>query len=605
MRLPVQRKFRHTITRLLQYTTRHGGTRGVLLCIAIVIGIMAAAAAAVLHWLVHTLAEFAMRIQTGAVTTRDWKYVLLFFLLPLFGIALSYLAQRLFGGARYAKSLSPLVLALSRRKTAIPFQETFSHILSSGLSVGLGGSAGLEAPSVLTGAALGANTARYLRITPKHRTLLLACGCAAAISAIFNSPIAGVLFTAEVLLPEFSVSALVPMVMSSAVAAVTSRVLMGSIAFFPASQAPYHTEEVPYFFLCGVVCALVGVYIIRAAYHAGALLKKKFRQPLIRLAVGGLMLAILLVCVPVLRGQGYSMIAALFRIGNGALNFTDSNSWQYWPENPWLILLLLAVVVLLKVIATVLTVESGGDGGIFAPSLFMGAVTGFTFAQAVNMTGIIQLQVVNFIAVGMCGVFSAVMRAPLTGIFLIAEVTGGYILLVPLMIVSSVSCFIARFAEPNSIYHKVLVENKFLDNDRDQSMLRRLSVRQNVIRRYHPLAENAPLEEVIEMVENTGDEIYPVLDSAGKLLGVVYLQRILSTMLNKDVYSHLLVFDLMETPRCILRPEDDLAVAMKGFEMCKMDSLPVCLSDGTFQGIVHKDPIFAQYRKLVRDADSF
>ena len=605
MRLPIQRQIRIQITRLLQHVTEHAGSRGVLLCISIVIGILAATAAAALHWLVHTLSEFSARIQTGAVASGDWKYILLFFLLPFIGISLAYMVQRLIGGPRYAKSLSPLILALSRRKTAIPFPETFSHMLSSGFSVGLGGSAGLEAPSVLTGSAIGANVARYLRITPQHRTLLLACGSAAAISAIFNSPIAGVLFTAEVLLPEFSVSALVPMVMSSAVAAVTSRVLMGTLAFFPATQAPYHTEEVPYFFLCGVVCAGVGVYIIRMAYRAGALLKKKFRQPLLRLAAGGLLLAGLLFFVPVLRGQGYSMIASLFRIGNGELQFTNTASWQFWPENPWLILLLLAGVVLLKVIATVLTVESGGDGGIFAPALFMGAVTGFTFAHAVNMTGIIQLQVVNFIAVGMCGVFSAVMRAPLTGIFLIAEVTGGYILLVPLMIVSSVSCFIARFAEPNSIYHKVLVENKFLDNDRDQSMLRRLSVRQNVIRRYHALPENAPLESVIEMVEHTGEEIYPVLDDSGKLLGVVYLQRILNAMLNREVYSHLLVFDLMETPPCILRPEDDLAVAMEGFEMTKMDCLPVCLPDGTFQGIVYKDPIFAQYRKLVRDADAF
>ena len=605
MRLPVQRQIRIQITRLLQHVTEHAGSRGVLLCISIVIGILAAAAAAALHWLVHTLSEFSARVQTGAVTSGDWKYILLFFLLPFIGISLAYMVQRLIGGPRYAKSLSPLILALSRRKTAIPFPETFSHMLSSGFSVGLGGSAGLEAPSVLTGSAIGANVARYLRISPQHRTLLLACGSAAAISAIFNSPIAGVLFTAEVLLPEFSVSALVPMVMSSAVAAVTSRVLMGTLAFFPATQAPYHTEEVPYFFLCGVVCAGVGVYIIRMAYRAGALLKKKFRQPLLRLAAGGMLLAVLLFFVPVLRGQGYNMIASLFRIGNGDLQFTNTASWQFWPENPWLILLLLAGVVLLKVIATVLTVESGGDGGIFAPALFMGAVTGFTFAHAVNMTGIIQLQVVNFIAVGMCGVFSAVMRAPLTGIFLIAEVTGGYILLVPLMIVSSVSCFIARFAEPNSIYHKVLVENKFLDNDRDQSMLRRLSVRQNVIRRYHALPENAPLESVIEMVEHTGEEFFPVLDDSGKLLGVVYLQRILNAMLNREVYSHLLVFDLMESPRCILRPEDDLAVAMKGFEMTKMDCLPVCLSDGTFQGIVYKDPIFAQYRKLVRDADAF
>ena len=605
MRLPIHRRFHRLLMRAMQFITARAGSRGVLLCMAIVIGVLAAVAAALLHILVTALEKFSVRVWENAHSADDWKYWLLFLLLPFIGISLAYLVQRLIGGPRYAKSLSPLVLALSRRRTAIPFAETFSHLLSSGLSVGLNGSAGLEAPSVLTGAAIGSNVARYFRIDPRRRTLLLACGSAAAISAIFNSPIAGVLFTAEVLMPEFSVSALVPMVMSSAVAAVMSRILGGGGQFFLAIKAPYQTNAVPYYFLCGIVCALVGVYIIRMAYRAGALLKKRFRQPIARLMAGGGMLAILLFIFPMLRGQGYHCIEALFKCSTGELEQAGAFAQQWLPEDPRLVLLVLVAAILLKVVATVLTVESGGDGGIFAPAMFMGAVTGYVFAQAVNMTGIIELQVFNFVAVGMCGVFSAVMRAPLTGIFLIAEVTGGYILLVPLMIVSSVACFAARFFEPNSIYHKVLVENHFLDNDRDQSMLRRLSVRQNVIRRYHPLAENARLGDVIEMVEHTGEEIYPVLDESGKLLGVVYLQRILNAMLNREVYSHLLVFDLMETPRCILRPEDDLAVAMKGFEMCKLDSLPVCNPDGTFLGIVDKEPIFAQYRRLVRDADAF
>ncbi len=605
MGIPVQRRFHRLVMRGMNFTTRHAGHRGVLLCMSILIGVLAAGAAALLHLLVRTLEDFSIRVWHGAYEGGLWYCWALFFLLPFIGIALAYCVQRFAGGPRYAKSLSPLVLALSRRRTGIPWPETVTHILSSGLSVGLNGSAGLEAPSVLTGAAIGSSVARYFRIDPKCRTLLLACGSAAAISAIFNSPIAGVLFTAEVLMPEFSVSALIPMVMSSAVAAVISRMLGDGGQFFLSMKAPYQTGAVPYYFLCGIVCALVGVYIIRMAYWTGAQLKKRFRNPALRLGAGGLMLSILLFFFPMLRGQGYRCIEALFRCDLQGLNGESAFAAQWVPGQPVLVLILLVAAILLKVAATVLTVESGGDGGIFAPAMFIGAVTGFVFAQTVNMTGIAHLQVFNFVAVGMCGVFSAVMRAPLTGIFLIAEVTGGYILLVPLMIASSVACFISRFFEPCSIYHKVLVENHFLETDRDQSMLRRMSVRLNVIRKYHTLPENAQLEDVIETVEKTGDELYPVLDEKGKLLGVVYLQRILSAMLNREVYSHVLVFDLMETPRCILKPEDDLAVAMKGFDACGLDSLPVCNTDGTFLGIVEKAPVFAQYRKLVREADAF
>ena len=579
------------------------GVRPLLIALSIGIGVLAALAASALHYLVirlNDLGDFCEKIAGEG----SFRWMAVFCLLPVIGITASFLFQRWFGGPRYAKSLSPLILALSRRRNNIPVTETFTHIISSALSVGLGGSAGLEAPSVLTGAAIGANTASYFRIAQQHRSLLLGCGAAAAISAIFGSPVAGVLFVAEVLLPEFTVSSLVPMVMSSAVSAVVSRMLMGEHQFFLAINAPWRTDAVPCYVLVGVFCGLVGVCIVKGVYWISRELKSRFRNPWQRLAAGGSVLAILLFCFPALRGQGYGYIERLFHSDLTGLAqqgfFSGAESLPVW-----VLLILLVLIIFLKLIASVLTVDCGGDGGIFAPSMFMGAVAGFVFSRAVNLTGLIELQEFNFVAVGMCGVFAAVMRAPLTGVFLIAEVTGSYILLVPLMIVSAVSCLTARFFEANSIYRKVLVESKLLSTDRDLSMLRRMSVRLNIIRKYHPLPANAPLESVIAQVERTRDEFFPVLDENGKLLGVVYLTRILAAMLNREIYNHLLVFDLMEMPGCILAPEDDLSVAMEGFERCNVGLLPVCDKDGIFLGFVSKVPIFNQYRRLVKEADSF
>ena len=227
------------------------------------------------------------------------------------------------------------------------------------------------------------------------------------------------------------------------------------------------------------------------------------------------------------------------------------------------------------------------------------------FARVVNLTGLIQLQEYNFVVVGMCGVFTAVMRAPLTGIFLIAEVTGSYILLVPLMIVSSVAWFTARLFEPNSIYRKALAESNLLSEDRDLTMLRRLPVRLNLMRNYHVLKLRDPLKKVIELVERTPEEIFPVLDDSGKLLGVVHLEKILAVMLNPKVYELLVVFDLMDPPHGMVSPDDDLGWAMANFEKYNLNYLPVCDADGIFHGFIAKAPIFAKYRRMVREADSF
>ena len=598
------RLHRRFILRAVRFWQTRWGERSLIILLAILIGGAAAFAAALLHTLVTRLEAFGIWLAGTPHDNHGLGWLGILLVLPLAGMLLSFLVQRYLGGPRYAKSLSPLILALNRRRTGIPVVELFNHMLSSALSVGLGGSAGLEAPSVLTGAAIGANSAGFLHIDRRHRSLLVGCGSAAAISAIFDSPIAGVLFAAEVLLPEFSVSALIPMIMSSAVATVVSRQIIGDNQFFLAINAPWQTNAIPCYFLCGIFCALVGVYVIKAAYFTSAQLKSRFRNPWLRLFAGGSVLCLILLMFPLLRGQGYLYIEKLFT-GDMAGLVASAPLLGWIPSQSALLVILVAVVILGKVIASVLTVDAGGDGGSFAPSMFIGAFTGFAFARLVNLTGVIQLQEYNFVAVGMCGVFTAVMRAPLTGIFLIAEVTGGYILLVPLMIVSSVSWFVARFFEPNSIYRKALVENNLLDDDRDRTMLRRLPVRLLLSRDYHVLKLNDPLQKVTGLVERTPEEIFPVLDDNGKLIGVVHLEKILAVMLNPKVYSLLVVFDLMEPPLGIVSPDDDLAWAMANFEKHNLAYLPVCDASGTFHGFIAKASIFNRYRRMVRESDSF
>ena len=304
---------------------------------------------------------------------------------------------------------------------------------------------------------------------------------------------------------------------------------------------------------------------------------------------------------PVLRGQGYKYLEKLFNGDIGDIAAT-SPVLRLLPGGPLLpVVITVAAVLVLKSVAASLTVDSGGDGGIFAPSMFIGAFTGFAFARLVNLSGAATLQEYNFVAVGMCGVFTAVMRAPLTGIFLIAEVTGSYILLVPLMIVSSVSCLVARMFEKNSIYRKVLAENNLLDDDRDHEVLRRMKVRSSIDRRYHPLSQDEPFSAVGKLLSSTRESDFPVLDAEGRLIGMVRLADIRPAMLDVDVHSCLLVFDVMEEPVGRLLPDDDLAQAMAQFDLLQVDRLPVCSADGRFEGFLERAPIFSRYRSEVSE----
>ena len=592
---------RERIVPAVKFCSGRFGARAVIVVIAVLIGVLAALATSLMHVIMMFPARWEIRMWQGAAG-GEWLAGLGFVLLPFAGLALSFLIQHLWGGARYAKSLSPLILALNRHRNSIPLKETITHILSSSVAVGCGGSAGLEAPSVLTGAAIGANAASLFGIDRSRRNLLIGCGAAAAISAIFNSPIGGVLFAVEVLLPEFRVAALVPMLISSAVATVVSRVVRPDSAHLAlAINSPWRTNAVFCYFLCGAICALVGVYVIRCAYALSGTLKRTFPSALLRLLAGGATLCLLLAIFPILRGQGYWAIAEIFRGEFGEM-LKHSPLLSYLPGAA-AAAILLGAAIFVKVVTSVLTVDSGGDGGIFAPSMFIGAFTGFAFARAINLTGLIELQEQNFVIVGMCGVFTAVIRAPLTGIFLVAEVTGGYILLVPLMIVSAVSWCVARLFEPQSIYRKVLIENKLLYDDRDRALLQRIPVRLCIASDFTPLAPDCRIAGVSELAGGTKHKIFPVLNGSGVLQGVIRVEKIITAMLDRDLAQSLVVFDLMEAPHGAISIDEDLAGAMTRFERYDRPYLPVYGENGKFAGFIFKDDCLAKYRSLIRETD--
>ena len=607
MRKILLRIHRNGIIKSVELWQKRGGERTLVIILALLIGVVTACATAVLHVLVSRLDKFGLYLETKLIENGEsWYWLAFAALIPLCGIAISYLIQKTIGGKFYAKSLSPLILALYRRRNNIPFRECFTHMLSSGFAVGFGGAAGLEAPSVLTGAAIGANTSSFLGIDRRQRNLLIGCGAAGAISGIFSSPIGGVLFAAEVLLPEFSVSSLVPMLISSATAMVISRLITsGHGALMFADGRTWADNAVPFYFLLAIFASLIGVYVIKTATFLGNKLKSELPNAKIRLLIGGSLLCAMLFIFPALRGQGYSVIEMLFKGETSALCRT-SGLLQFIPQGTLLAILLIAGM-LLKVVATVLTVDSGGDGGIFAPSMVIGAFTGFAFARFVNLTGIVQLSEANFVVAGMCGVFTAVMRAPLTGIFLIAEVTGGYQLLVPLMIVSATSHFTARFFEPFSIYRKPLAESNLMVDDKDQAMLKRVPVRLAVNTDNISLESNDTIAKIGEILRDSSNRrnIYPVLDNDGKLSGVVRLEKILTAMIDPALASSLVVYDLMETPRGVLSTDDDLAWAMENMERHDMRDLPVLNKQGKFLGFVSYNTIFRKYRRLVKESESF
>jgi len=552
---------------------------------SLVVGVLSGLASALLKNLVHFL-EVEPKLY--------FDHIGIGFILPIFpllGIILSVIVTVLLFNGKLSRGISNVIYTIMRKASDIPRQDIFSHYITSGLSVGFGGSAGLEAPIVITGAAIGSNLAKELKFNYRIRTILLASGSAAGISAIFNSPIAGVIFAAEVLLPEFSIPSFIPLLIASASAAVVSKFLYSGQIFYLITEG-WVLKAVPFYILLGILCGIISLYNIKATFFIEEYFEKLGKRYL-KIIIGGVLLCLMIFILPPLYGEGYLSVKNLLagqydKILPGYLpiNFIDKN---------FLLIIVAVVIIITKVLATSLTTSSGGNGGIIAPSLFTGAFTGFSLAHLMGYLNIVQLSHSNFIVVGMAGVLSGILHAPLTGIFLIAEITGGYTLIVPLMIVTALSYFISRYFHPESIYTAPLIKRgvKFR-SEKEKYFIQQMTVRDIIEKDFVTIKPNVTLREIVDKIIHSKRNLFPVVNENEKLLGVITLDDVREVMLNTDLYDVILAYEIMNTNFHSIDIDADLVNALEKFESKSVWNLAVT-DKGKYRGFISKSNIFNKY----------
>jgi len=560
-----------------------------LIIAAIWVGVLSGIAAVVLKTGVH----FIQHILEGGFNVKLENYLYLIY--PMLGILLSAAYIRAFHYKKvFDKGLSSIIYSISRKGSTVERHKTWSHVITSALTVGFGGSVGLEAPIAVTGSAIGANTAKDLLLNRQHRTLLLAAGAAAGIAAVFNSPIAGVIFSLEVLLTEVSIPAFIPLLIAAASGAVVSK-LFYSGQLFHLTTDDWHIEALPFYFLLGAFCGLISTYMMRTNIAAEHYFHKR-KNPWQKAIYGGLVLGIMLFLLPSLYGEGYGMISKL--MSGDAITVFDRSLFYRYHDNAWAILLVVGILILLKVVAASVTIGSGGNGGIFGPSLFTGAMAGFLFSRFINLTGIVSLNEQNFVAVAMCGLISGALHAPLTGIFLIAEITGGYVLFIPLMIVSAIAYFVTRYFEPNSIYKKTLIERGFISDNKDTDVLTSIHIREIIETDFIEVRTEMKLREVVEIVSRSRRNSFPVVDESGTLNGILTLDELKEVMFNRELYDTLSVGDMKVVPQIVVDINDNVQSIMEAFEQYNVWVIPVT-ENNKYCGFISKNSVLNLYREKV------
>ncbi|MEJ8843242.1 chloride channel protein [Lacibacter sp. H375] len=580
---------RSVVKNINQYRVAHISDRNFLLVASVIVGVAVGLVAVALKKSVHAV-QYLLR---EGFKGNDWPY--LYYLLPLIGILVTVFFVQKIRKGKIGNGISNIIQSISKRHGNISPDNMYSHMVSSAVTVGFGGSVGLEAPIVITGSAVGSNIARIFLLSHKERVVLLACGAAAGIAAVFNTPVAGVLFAMEVLLAEFSIPTFIPVLIASASGAVVSRLLYQEHLFYLLTKE-WRTDAIPFYLLLGGLCGLVSVYFMRVYFWT----EKKFASAtriLPKAIGGGLLLGLLIFLFPVLYGEGYSTIAALFKSDTSKL--ISNTFYEEWASNPYVLLLIVTGIVLFKVIASAVTIHAGGNGGIFAPTLFTGAVTGFAFAHFFNTTGWKELLTVNFVAAGMAGILSGVVHAPLTAIFLIAEVTGGYTLFVPLMIVAAVSYFITRAFEPYSIYTEKLAQKGFKVDDKELVLLNNIKPEAIVERNCIALRSSDLFRKLSDAFLVTDQTVFPVLNDERKLIGLVYIDDVKSLLLKEDMLDKKQIAEVMVKPQYTISVKDDIQKIMRLFDISGLWYMPVINTDGSFTGFADKRKLLALLRETL------
>lgn len=579
----------------LKNRNRYINDKNFLIVASLMVGISAGFAAVILKNLVHGI----QYLCESWFDVRFENYLYLVF--PLIGILLSALYIRIFHyKTLYDKGLSSIIYAINKKGAQIERHKTFSHIITSALTVGFGGSVGLEAPIAVTGSAIGANAGKDLLVTKSERTLLLASGAAAGIAATFNSPIAGVIFAFEVLLTEVSIPAFIPLLMASAAGSVISK-LFGTTSLFSLTTNDWRIQNIPYYLVLAMLSGLLSVYMMRTTIFMESRFNK-MRALFPKAILGGGIIGILIFLFPPLYGEGYSVID---KVMTGEQNSLFNNSLFYeYKDHPWFIIAFLLGIILLKVFASSITIGAGGNGGIFGPSLFVGAMLGFLCYKLLSLMGMVEIRLQNFVAMGMCGLISGVLHAPLTAIFLIAEITGGYQLIIPLMIVSSISYFITRYFEKYSIYTKKLIERGLITFDKDKDLLSRVHIKSIIEDDFVVLKPDQTLGELVEAITHCRRNVFAVVDEQHHLRGIITLDDIREVMFKHDQYDNIKVKKLMSIPRYTTVIDANVSELMEKFEEYSIWSIPVLDDEDRYLGFVTKTGVLNQYReKLITDKE--
>ena len=578
--------------RSIKWLSEHVSERNYQILVAIIIGIVAGLAAVVMKVSVAFVHDWMMGNNPA-------KSHIGFVFFPIIGIVLTVFYLRYVLRKPLEVGTSWLIYAISKKRVNLPKYESYAHIISSSLTVGLGGSVGLESPIVCTGAGVGANLARMLRVGRRRQTLFLTCGAAAGLAAIFNCPVAGVIFAFEVLLTDIALHSFIPLLIASATGAVVARYFYYEQLFYlPASD--WSIRSIPYYGLLGFFCGLISVYILRMTLFFKKYFGKKKRQRE-KFLIGGLALGVLIFLMPPLFGEGYETINQLF-LGNYS-SITEKSLIYSFSGNIWVVVAFALVVLLAKAVAASVTLGMGGNGGVFAPAMFSGALLGFIFAIVVNMLGFTHLHVADFIAVGMAGSLSGLFKAPLTGIFLIAEITGGYTLFVPLMIVSALSYFVAYYFEPHSVFTKDLYLQGLWapSHEKDRQILHNLDLVDLVESSFSKVKPDNTLGELVQIIALSKRNVFPVVDLKGILQGVLLLDDVREMMFKPELYGTTRVKDIMYQPPTVLDVKESMEKVMGKFEEHQAWNLPV-VKDGKYLGFVSKSSVFGKYRESLQAA---
>ena len=583
--------------RLYQWRIKHLSDRQATIILAFFIGFFASVAAFLLHSLIHEIQQ--LLTSRFHANTFNWMYLMF----PVVGIFLTSLFVRYVVKDNISHGITRILYAISSKQSRLKAHNCWTSVVASAITIGFGGSVGAEAPIVLTGSAIGSNLGRFFRMDNKTLMLLVGCGAAAAIAGIFKAPIAGLVFTLEVLMVDLSMASLLPILTAAVTATCFTYVFMGSDSLFTFHlDSGWVVERIPASIILGVVCGLVSLYFIRSMSVCEGIFGRMKQHRWGKLALGGLMLSSLIFLFPVLYGEGYSAINILLN-GSSEADWNEVLKNSMFYGNGHLLILFIALVIFTKTFATAATNGGGGCGGTFAPSLFVGAFSGFLFSRLWNMYQVgTYIPEKNFTLLGMAGVMAGVMHAPLTGIFLIAEITNGYDLFMPLMIVAVSSVMTISIFEPHSIYAMRLArEGKLVTHHTDKSVLTLMSMDSLIERDYTAVDPDMPLGRLVNAISKSHTSFIPVLNAAGSILGEIDITKIRHVMFRAELYNKLTVSQIMQPIAAQVAEGDSMEEVMRKFDLKGTSYLPVVNTAGHITGYISRSRAYSMYRKMVAD----